>query len=169
MGAKKLRWFSVLTVLATFLAACSSINCPVQNTVATTFALLRADGTPDTLDTDTMWVWTQRHDGTDTLLLNALHGKKATSFSLPVSHTLPEDVLCILIADTTGQYWLDTMRIKKENIPHFESVDCNATYFHEIESASVTQRAFDSIVVNYTKVNYDVSHSHIYLYRKARP
>jgi len=84
-----------------------------------------------------------------------------------VSHTLPEDVLCILIADTTGQYWLDTMRIKKENIPHFESVDCSASFFHNITAVRSTHNAIDSITINNPSVTYDSETEHFHLYLKS--
>ena len=168
MEVKKFKRLTVLMGLAVLLTACSSINCPVQNYIGTYYAMMRADGTPDTMNTDTMWIWSQRYNGTDTLLLNALCGKGDANFSLPISYTQPEDVLCVLMTDTTGQYWLDTIRIKKENIQHFESVDCQATYFHELEAASITHHAFDSVVINYPHVNYDTSHFHIYLYRKTQ-
>ena len=73
------------------LAACTSIDCPVQNTVYTIYDLKKADGTTDTLTKDTLWVWTERADGSDTiisrrddgsLVLNYFHGSTAT--------TLPE-------------------------------------------------------------------------------
>ena len=100
-----------------FLTACSSIDCPVQNLVETQYALMDAYDNPDILDTDTLNIWTRRVDGTDTLVLNSLCGE-ASTFSLPISYTQPEDVLCLLIRSSTGKRHYDTIRIKKENIPH---------------------------------------------------
>ena len=151
-----------------FLISCTSIDCPVQNTVSTVYSLKKADGTTDTLGTDTMWIWTQRADGKDTLLINRLCGTSATGFSLPISYTQPEDVICLAFKDTIGPYRLDTIRIKKENIPHFESVDCQASYFHTITAVSTTHDAIDSIVINNPNVNYDSNTTHFKLYLKAR-
>ena len=148
-----------------FIVACTSIDCPVKNMVCTNYALMKADGTTDTLGTDTIWIWTIRADGKDTLL-NCLYGD-ITSFSLPISHTQPEDILVMFLADTTETYYLDTIRIKKENIPRFESVDCQATYFHEITNVSTTHRAIDSISIHHSYVNYDTENDHFYLYLKA--
>ena len=133
-----------LTVIA--VAACTSIDCPVQNTVYTVYSLNKADGTADTLGVDTMWLWTQRADGKDTLLVNRLCGTSATGFNLPISYTQPEDVICLALDDTTS-FYIDTIRIKKENIPHFESVDCQASYFHIITNVIVTHHIVDSIVI----------------------
>ena len=149
------------------VAACTSIDCPVQNTVCTVYSLNKADGTADTLGVDTMWLWTQRADGKDTLLINRLCGTSATGFNLPISYTQPEDIICLALEDTIGNLYLDTIRIKKEDIPHFESVDCQASYFHTITNVSSTHQIIDSIVINNPNVNYDTKTTHFKLYLKA--
>ena len=156
----------VVFLFVATLVACTSIDCPVQNLVYTNYALKKADGNTDTLKTDTLWILTRRVDGTDTLLLNGLCGTTATKFSLPISYTQPEDIFITLLADTAGYAYIDTIRIKKENYPHFESVDCQAAYFHKITEASVTHDAFDSISIHHSTVNYDISNYHFYLYLK---
>jgi hypothetical protein len=85
-----------------------------------------------------------------------------------ISYTQPEDVFVTLLCDTSGNALLDTIRIKKDNIPHFESVDCQASYFHNITDVSVTHNAFDSIVIHQPRVDYDITREHIYLYLKAQ-
>ena len=158
------------------VAACTSIDCPVNNSVRAYYALTKADGTADTLNNDTMWVWTQRADGTDTVIsthiegsleLNYFFGSSASTFDLPISYTQPEDVLYVLVRDTAGINYLDTIRIKKDNIPHFESVDCQASYFHTITAVSSTHQVIDSIVINNPYVNYDQNTTHFKLYLKA--
>ena len=149
------------------IAACTSLNCPVQNSVRAYYSLLKANGTPDTLGVDTLWLWTIRGERSDTLL-NSLFGTKATSFDLPISHTQSEDTICLALMDTIGTVYLDTIRIKKENYPHFESVDCQASYFHTITDVSYTNDIIDSIVINNRNVNYDTKTTHFKLYLKAR-
>ena len=100
----------ILTVIA--LAACTSIDCPVQNLVYTRYAFKKANGSADTLNTDTLWIMTTRVDGTDTLLMNALCGSTAFDFNLQISYTQPEDVFVTLLTDTAGNYYIDTIRIK---------------------------------------------------------
>ena len=158
----------VIILFVAAIAACTSIDCPVQNTVYTVYNLKKADGTTDTLRYDTLWVWSPRVDGTDTLLVNRLCGTNATNFNLPISYTQPEDIICTALLDTLGNLYLDTIRIKKENTPHFESVDCQAAYFHEITAASSTHRIIDTIIINNPFVNYDASTEHFHLYLKAR-
>ena len=153
-----------------FLISCSSIDCPVQNTVYTAYNLMKADGTPDTMGIDTLWVWAVRSGMTDTLLINRLCGPKATSMKLHISYDQPEDVFCFVLKDTVkaNPYILDSVRIRKEDYPHFESVDCQASFFHRITSVSCTHYFIDSIVVNNPHVNYDATNAHFYLYLKAR-
>ena len=156
----------ILTVIA--LAACTTIDCPVQNLVYTRYAFKKADGSADTLNTDTLWIKTKRVDGTDTLLMNALCGTSAFDFTLQISYTQPEDEFFLLLRDTAGQQWVDTFRIKKENYPHFESVDCKAAYFHDLTGTLSTHHIIDSITIQHSRVDYEVTNTHLYMYLKAR-
>ena len=163
-----MRYFSLGILLVSMLViGCTSIDCPVQNRVETIYALKKTDGSIDTLGVDTMWVWTHNYEGKDTLLINRLCGDKAISFELPVSHTQPEDSIFTLLKDTLSHTWLDTICVKKENYPHFESVDCQAAYFHKITAVSSTQHIIESIHLNNPDVNYDTNEN-IHLYLKAR-
>lgn len=158
-----------ISLLLFCAASCTSIDCPVQNLVYTTYELKKGGGTtPDTLGTDTLWIRTRRNDGTDSLVLNSLYGDAATVFKLPISYTQPEDVFFTQLRDTAGNQYLDTIRIKKENIPHFESVDCQAAYFHTITAVSTTHNAIDSLIIHHPEVNYDITITHYYLYLKDR-
>ena len=160
-----MRKIIVMCLMVMAIAACTSLNCPVQTNVLSRYSLLKANGTADTLGLDTLWLWTKRSDQKDTIL-NALTGSNATSFELPMSHILSEDTICLALKGTSEIYHLDTIRIKKENYPHFESVDCQAAYFHKLTDASVTHNAFDSISIHYSTVDYDISNYHFYLYLK---
>ena len=159
-----------------FLISCTSIDCPVQNTVSTVYNLMKADGTPDTLLKDTLWVWTVRANGTDTVIsrrsennleLNYFNGSSAYTFQLPISHTQPEDVLYMLLRDADNKTYIDTVRIKKEDQPHFESVDCQAVYFHTLTAVMTTHHFIDSIVIKNPVVTYDATNPHFYLYLKT--
>lgn len=173
-----MRKIIVAILLLTAIMACTSIDCPVQNLVYTQYAIMKSDGTPDTLNTDTIWIWTTRVDDTDTLLLsssyeshtlvlNSLYGSNTTTFALPISNTLPEDVFYLLLRDTLQQEFIDTFVVQKEDFPHFESVDCQASYFHELKAVSTTHHTIDSISIHYSEVNYDLSKTHFYIYFKA--
>ena len=137
----------IIFVLAA-VASCVSIDCPVQNQVEYIFALKKPAGGTDTMGVDTLSVWAHRVGRKDTLLINRLCGVKATSFSVSASHMLDEDSLF------------------KTNHPHFESVDCKATYFHTITAVTTTSHGIDSISINNKEVNYDQTET-FFLYLKA--
>ena len=170
-----MRKIIVMCLIGMAVAACTSIDCPVNNNVRAYYALMKADGKPDTLKTDTMWVWTPRVDGTDTvisrqiqgnLVLNCFFGSTASSFDLPISYTQPEDVLIMYMRNAKGENQ-DTVSIKKENIPHFESVDCNASFFHTLTDVRYTKNYIDSLVIKNPSVTYDSETVHFYLYPKS--
>lgn len=159
------RMLLYISVMALAATACSSIDCPVQNSVYTVYRAYKSDGTADTLR-DTLTVATTRRDGTDSVLLNRMIN--TTEFSLPISYTAPADTLLFFMEGKAG-HTLDTVCVSKENTPHFESVDCNISYFHHITAVTHTGHAIDSIAINKPSVNYDASTEHFHIYFKARP
>lgn len=147
------------------VAACSSVDCPVQNTVYTAYGLYRAGGVRDTLR-DTLTVTTTRRDGTDSVLLN--RSVNTTAFELPMSYNDPEDTLFFIVCDTLKRTVADTVYVRKDNYPHFESVDCNISFFHYVTGVRWTHNAIDSIAINKQSVDYDASTEHFHVYFKAR-
>lgn len=162
LGERLLPLTLCLSLLLTF--ACSSIDCPLQNVVYTAYTFHKADMSPDTLK-DTMFVVSFRADGSDTVLYNS--GIGATYFTLPIGYSNPEDTLYFLFFNNDYEA-IDTVWIAKENYPHFESVDCSASFFHELTAVRCTHNAIDSIVINNKAVTYDATTEHFHLYLKAR-
>ena len=152
-------------LLVVLMTACSSIDCPVDATVTTQYQIKNSDGTEPTLS-DTMTVTSVRSDGKDTILYNK--GIGISKFTLPVSYTHPEDVLVFQFDNSNNNLHItDTLWIKKYDYPHFESVDCNTTYFHTITDVKYTCNYIDSIVINNSSVTYDSQTVHLYLYPKS--
>lgn len=145
----------VLLLAGVLLAACSSVDCPLNNTVYTNYKLM---GTVTTLP-DTLTITTTRTDGYDSVLIN--RQVNTDSFSLPMSYGRAADTLYIHV-----NALVDTLRIEKTNTPHFESVDCGVAYFHTITGVQYTRHAIDSIVINHKDVNYDATHQHFHIYFK---
>lgn len=148
------------------IGACTSIDCPVQNSVYAVYGLLKANGTTDTLTVDSLSVTTLRANQTVDTLLDRITGK--STFDIPISYTQPEDTLFFTLLDTLGNSYRDTVYLKKDNYPHFESVDCQASYFHRLTDVRSTHHIIDSIVINNPTVNYEATSEHFYLYLKAR-
>jgi len=138
-----------------FMAACSSIDCPLNNTVYTKYKLL---GPVSTLS-DVLTISTTRQNGLDSVLIN--QQQNTDSFYLPMSYGQDEDVLYF----QTNQI-MDTVWVRKTNRPHFESVDCGLNYFHTITGVRFTRNALDSVVIHQKEVTYDASQTHFYIYFK---
>lgn len=154
----------LLLAILVVASSCSSIDCPISTKVMVNYGFYDANEQKYTL-TDTLSVWTQRKDGTDTLLINSDVDK--TAMSLQISYQRPEDIMIFRIADTLN-VTLDTVWIKKEDIPHFESVDCAAHFFHTLTDVRSTHHGIDTIFINNPSVTYDTSVEHIRLRFKDR-
>jgi len=151
-------------VLVLLLAACSSVDCPLNNRVYTTYKLA---GDVTTLS-DSLTVSTTKRSGVDSVLLN--HISAVDSFSVPMSYQGAEDVLYFHLtnSDSITVDLLDTVRVLKSDIPHFESVDCNPAFFHNINEVRYTRHAIDSIVIQNKNVSYDASKAHFLIYFKEK-
>ena len=148
------------------LSACSSIDCPLNNR---TYASFKLAGDVTKL-VDTLTVSTPRNIDNpeeDTVLINRL--VDTDSLSLPMSYQRTEDIyIFTFVQKDTELKTIDTLWVSKENEPHFESVDCNPVMFHTIKDVRFTQRAIDSIKVNYNKVTYNDAKAHCLIYLKNR-
>ena len=153
-------------LLGVLIAACTSIDCPVESNVATLYQVRNSDGTELTL-TDSITVTTKTAKDSDTIIFNK--GVGISSFSLPVSYKHPEDVLVFSFDNDNNNnlHVTDTVWIKKEDYPHFESVDCSAAFFHIITDVRYTRNYIDSIVIKNPSVTYDSKTVHFYFYPKS--
>lgn len=139
------------------VSACSSIDCPLNNKVEMRYAFSEKMN-------DTLSIFTKNSKGADTLLVNRLVG--SDSLYLPISHQNEVDELYFKRTNTALAQTIDTVKIAKQNIPHFESVDCGVIFFHRISSVSTTHHGIDSLVINQPHVTYDASKPHIIIYFK---
>lgn len=155
--------FLVMAVCA--IAACTSIDCSIDNVVAAQWQLRSGNGL-DTLTTDTLTIYTTRADGQDTILYN--RGTGITSFSLPMSHLREADVLYLHLTDTASNVWNDTITLSKTNQPHMESVDCSPQYHHTLTGVAYTTHIIDSLVINEPNVNNDATKQNLLLYLHSR-
>lgn len=154
----------LVLVLSCLFAACSTIDCPLNNRVYTNYSVLAADGTPYTQTVPTT-ISTNRTDGSDSVLINK--DVNFSSFSLPISNTQPRDTFFVEQAADTWSA-VDTIVVEKENSMHFESTDCAASYFHYITGVTTTHHAIDAVEINNHEVNYDTTKKHFYIYFTPR-
>lgn len=145
-----------------WLASCSTIDCPLLSTISVQYVIRDKAGKALTL-TDSLTIISIQKSG-EIVVLNRLSGK--SEFSLPASYSHPEDVLFFRFKnkDTTV---VDTVWMKKDDIPHFESVDCNASFFHEITDVQYTRHAMDSLILLNKSVTYDQTTIHFRLVPKS--
>jgi len=145
------------------LGACSSIECPLTNVVYSTYSLKKSIGDADTL-LDTLTISTRQRDGKDTILLNK--AVTTTTFDLPMSYTGDVDELYFTVGDTNNVSITDTVWVRKANIPHFESVDCTPSYFHEIQEVRHTGHRIESIEISDKDVTYDATTNFNIIFKK---
>ena len=154
---------TIALIALTAMAACTSIDCPVENNVATLYKLQKADGTQDTLH-DTLTVLTRLARGVDTVILNK--SVETTSFQLPISYTNAADIFTFVRKSDTREL-TDTVWIEKTNLPQFESVDCKLVYFHDVTSLRHTRNGIDSISVKKGRIDYDSNTENFHIYFKT--
>ena len=154
---------TIALIALTAMTACTSIDCPVENNVATLYKLQKADGTQDTLH-DTLTVLTRLARGVDTVILNK--SVETTSFQLPISYTNAADTFTFVRKSDTREL-TDTVWIEKTNLPQFESVDCKLVYFHDVTSLRHTRNGIDSIAVKKGRIDYDSYTENFHIYFKT--
>ena len=151
-------WIGIVVFLLA-LAACSTIDCPLNRHVGT-ICKFAGDVVPlpDELTVSIIDI-----DG-DSVSYN--HAAGLDSIVLPISYNRAEDVLYFMRSNATGLSLTDTVVVEKQDIPHFESIDCNPSYFHVIKRVRHTRLGIDSIIINKEKVTYDASKPHLLIYFK---
>ena len=139
------------------LGACDQADCTLDNSVTYTCNFY-AEGSNVTLND----IITVTACGTDSVLVNQKQG--ATGIELPMSYWNEEDTLVLRIQGS-GYTMEDTIWIKKNNIPHFESPDCPTKMFHLITDVNSTHTFIDSLSLVNPNVNYaDVENIQIHFH-----
>lgn len=153
----------ILFIAALFgIAACSSIDCPMNSHVYANYGFY-VNGDTAVKINDKLTVTATRIDGNDTTLVNKVTGTH--NVNLPMSFLLDVDTLTFSLESEMG-ILSDVLLVKKTNVKHFESVECGANYFHKILSIESTHNFIDSVVINNDNVNYDLSDEHVHIYLK---
>ena len=155
---------AVFILSSLLLSACSSIDCPLNNRV---FAKYKISGDTSIIsDSITVSAPLSQAEGDDTVLVNKSSG--IDSLNIPMSYNHPEDMLLftVNVKDTTLSY-TDTVWVEKEDLPHFESIDCNPSFFHTIKGVRCTHNIIDSIKLNNPNVTYNDAKAHFIIYFKS--
>lgn len=130
------------------MSACSSEDCPINNTVAG--KMLFYNHLDDAVAINgTLTVSVVRPQG-DSVVLN--QKSNATELSFPLSYTHKTDTL---IFEYNGGIAYDSLYISHTNVPTLVSVDCGMAMFHTITAASSTHHVIDTLIIKSPEVNYD--------------
>ena len=141
-----MRRFTLLFTCLALLASCDQVDCTLDNSVSYTCNFY-SEGSKVTLND----VITVTACGTDSVLINQMQG--VPGIELPMSYWNEQDTLVLHI--TGNSYEMkDTIWVKKNNIPHFESPDCPTKMFHFITEVNSTHTFIDSLSLVNPTVNY---------------
>ena len=152
--------FSILSVtiiaVTALVTSCNSSDCPLTNTVMQKCGFYDSDGNVLTID-DTLTITVR-----DSVILNRL--TEGTGVKLPMSYNAAQDTL-VFHYIPTGEITevTDTLVVSKKNTPHFVSLECARSMFHNITNVTWTTRkpdqtyryAIERVAVANEHVNYD--------------
>ena len=155
-----MRKFLLFILSGTVLAACTSIDCPLDNVVVMTttfyYPELEENNWQETqmqfLDTITV-----TSPSATTPLLN--RGTSLASLELPMHQFASgsgRDTLALHFLGASGSEAIEYIYLEHTCTPHFEAIDCAASVFHRITAAECsTGGILDSIRIIQPLVNYD--------------
>lgn len=158
------KFFHVLLVilLATVLTtACSSIDCNINGRVMCHYTLQDGDGNSVQFQYPLSVTFNREYADSDTVYIN--QQSNVASLDIPMSYNADTDEIALTLTIDQDTKITDIIRIKKTNIPQFESVDCAPRYHHNIEAVSSTHNFIDTVIVNNPKVSNNASVTNIYL------
>lgn len=139
----------IIAMLLTLLTgACDSVDCSLNNTVFCYISFYNGEGQKVAIS-DTLSIYAH---GTDQVLFNRGVGK--SDIAIPMSYYNEEDTLTFMVWN--NEYSLEAeIAVNKTNTEHFESPDCPAKMFHNINYAYIYGgNIIDSVVVVKPSVNY---------------
>lgn len=148
----------LLLPVAIGLPSCSSTDCPLSNTVNMKANFYLSGTGAQTAVTDSMSVIAGGR--INKTLFNRV--TNVNTLLLPMGYLQRVDTLLFRFNTTAGSV-TDSVFIGHTNEPHFVSLDCSTSFFHQITSATCTHRtptedfptALDSILIINPSVSYD--------------
>ena len=156
-----MRTILLCTAAGLVMAACSSIDCPLNSRVMSICKF----GDNGEKVTDSLTVSTTRADGNDSVLVNRVCD--VDSITLPMSYSHTEDVYYFDFLNSDKTHTIDTLTVAKNDIPHFESVDCSPMMFHNITDVRYTTHKVESVKINNNYVTYNDKKAHLVITLKG--
>lgn len=125
---------------------CSIAGRPMIN--CTLYRMVEDQVANDTLDSLTVTAL-----GTDSILIN--NQKKVHTLMLPLRYSADSTVLIFHYAYRSNPSLSDTIYIKQDNTPYFESMDCGYSMRQSIRGIGHSEEELDSIYVSNKQANTD--------------
>lgn len=150
-----MRKLLLISIVALLVAACTSINCPLNNTVASVWRFSETLGGSLTVSSDLQ-------DGSDTVIINSQSA--VDSLSMPMSYAAATDTFTLTYATTAGDTLVDRIMIKKTDTQHFESIECSPAVFHHIDEVTTDGVFIDSVAIRNPNVTYNTVSANIIIY-----
>jgi hypothetical protein len=150
-----LQLFAIHAVLLSW--SCSEVECPLDSVVVMTCDLKNmTTGEKHTLTTPLTITPMNR----DTILLNQAQG--ISNFCLPLKIAAEVDTFLFKFSDAWENKVIDTLIVTHINHPHFQSIDCPASFFHTITSVTWRNQknssfpsSIDSVTIKRALVDYE--------------
>ena len=83
-----------------------------------------------------------------------------------MSYNHAEDVYIFDFLNEDKTHTIDHITIVKDNMPHFESVDCSPIMFHNITDVRYTTNKVEKVTINNSYVTYNDAQAHLIIYLK---
>ena len=151
----------VILLILLGVTACSSEDCPINNTVRGKMAFYNSLGDAVSINA-ILSVSVTRPQG-DSVILN--QKTFAADLTFPLSYTNETDTI-IYCYDFNGNLIVyDTLYISHTNTPTLVSIDCGTAMFHTITAVSSTHTLIDTLIIKSPEVNYDERENIQVIYR----
>lgn len=150
-----IRFFLLLLIASTAVSIqtscseesdCSIAGRPMIN--CTLYRMVDNQVVNDTLDSLTVTAL-----GTDSILLN--NQKKVHTLMLPLRYSSDSTILVFHYAYVADPTFNDTVYIKQDNTPYFESMDCGYSMRQSILGLRHSEEELDSIYISNKQANTD--------------
>lgn len=148
------------------VAACSNIDCPLDNVVLMQCNFYSSETQSPLKLADSLSV---RLAANGLTVVNTSTGVE--KFLAPLKDSGECDTLLLHFSNTQGQLATDTLVVEHRPQPHFESLDCPPSFFHTLTAVRATSHPLaempltvDSVSLIRPIVNYDdIENIRIYL------
>ena len=140
----------VMPLVLLGMTACSSEDCPINNTVQGKMAFYNSLG--DAISINGILSMSVVRPQGDSVILNKM--MNAADVTFPLSYEFNGNIVVY-----------DTLYISHSNTPTLVSIDCGTAMFHTITAASSTHTLIDTLIINSPEVNYDERENIQVIYR----